>query len=148
MKITRRDLQTVEMQMGPMIDMVFLLLVFFMVSARSVKQEADLGLSLPGTVSQEERLDIPDETRIGIQEDGQIVLNEMRVDSPDNRDLPELYQTLFRFKEAAESNKAEALITLDIADKASHQRVVDVMNVCAKVGISGVTFSTDSEEEN
>ena len=38
MKLRRKDTQAVEMQMGPMIDMVFLLLVFFMVSAKPIKQ--------------------------------------------------------------------------------------------------------------
>ncbi|MFV1995143.1 MAG: biopolymer transporter ExbD, partial [Verrucomicrobiales bacterium] len=33
------------MQMGPMIDMVFLLLVFFMVTAKSIKQESDISLA-------------------------------------------------------------------------------------------------------
>ena len=39
------------MQMGPMIDMVFLLLVFFMVTAKPIKQESHMSLGLPGTVA-------------------------------------------------------------------------------------------------
>ena len=41
----------VEMQMGPMIDMVFLLLVFFIVTAKPIPQESDISLALPGSVS-------------------------------------------------------------------------------------------------
>ncbi len=135
------------MQMGPMIDMVFLLLVFFMVTAKPVKQESDISLGLPGTVSQEEAVEIPDEQRILIQPNGQIVLNEMPVDSPTSTQLPALLGTLIRFKESADANKSEALVTIDADDEASHQRIVDVMNACAKAGISGVTFADSSEEE-
>ena len=60
MQVRRRDQQLVEMQMGPMIDMVFLLLVFFMVTAKPIKQESDISLGLPGTVSAEESVDLPD----------------------------------------------------------------------------------------
>ena len=147
MQLRRKDLQTVEMQMGPMIDMVFLLLVFFMVTAKPIKQESDINLGLPGTVSQEEAVEIPDEQRILIQPSGQVVLNEMPVDSPTSTLLPTLLTTLVRFKESADANKSEALITIDADDEASHQRIVDVLNACAKAGISGVTFADSSEEE-
>ena len=53
--------------MGPMIDMVFLLLVFFMVSAKPITPESDIPMGLPGQVSQEEAVDIPDEARIIIE---------------------------------------------------------------------------------
>ena len=136
------------MQMGPMIDMVFLLLVFFMVTAKPIKQESDINLGLPGTVSQEEAVEIPDEQRISIQPTGQVVLNEMLMDSPTSTALPTLLSTLVRFKESADANKSEALITIDADDEASHQRIVDVLNTCAKAGISGVTFADSSEEED
>lgn len=147
MRLNRRDTQTVEMQMGPMIDMVFLLLVFFMVTAKPVKQESDVSIGLPGTVAQEETLEIPDEQRIVIQSTGQVLLNDLPMDSPSDPNLPALHKTLLRFKEAADANKSEALVTIDAADDARHQRIVDVLNVCAKAGITGVTFADASEEE-
>jgi biopolymer transport protein ExbD len=147
MQIRRKDVQTVEMQMGPMIDMVFLLLVFFMVSAKPVKQESDINIGLPGTVAQEQPLEIPDEQRIHIQPNGQIVLNDQPVDSPQSSELPTLLATLKRFKESTDSNKTEALITIDADDAANHQRIVQVLNACAQAKITGVTFADAAEEE-
>ena len=147
MQIRRRDQQLVEMQMGPMIDMVFLLLVFFMVTARPVKQESDISLGLPGTVAQEEVLDLPDEQRIRIGDDGSIVLNDSTFGEPGDEKLESLVATLKRFKEAADANKSEALVTLDAADGTNHQRIVDVLNACARADITGVTFSDSSGEE-
>jgi biopolymer transport protein ExbD len=92
-------------------------------------------------------VDIPDEQRISIQESGQIVLNDLTVDSPQSRELPALLKTLTRFKESADANKSTALITIDAADRCDHQRIVDVLNVCAQAGIQGVTFSATAEEE-
>jgi biopolymer transport protein ExbD len=146
MQINRRDLQTVEMQMGPMIDMVFLLLVFFMVTAKPIKPEADVGFSLPGTVSQEESVDIPDEQRVDILADGQIVLNELKVDSVNDHELPTLLATLIRFKKAADAAKSDPLVTINPDNACTHRRITDVLNACAKAGITGVTVSDSSEE--
>jgi biopolymer transport protein ExbD len=147
MRLRRKDVQTVEMQMGPMIDMVFLLLVFFMVSAKPIKQESDINIGLPGTVAQEEALEIPDEQRIQIQPNGQILLNDQPMDVPQSPELPTLLTTLKRFKESTNSNKTEALITIDADDAANHQRIVQVLNACAQAKITGVTFADAGEEE-
>ena len=147
MRLSKKDVQTVEMQMGPMIDMVFLLLVFFMVSAKPVKQESDINIGLPGTVAQEEALEIPDEQRIQIQPNGQVVLNDQPMDFPASAEMPALLSTLKRFKESADSNKTEALITIDADDAANHERIVQVLNACAQAKITGVTFANAGEEE-
>jgi len=147
MQVRRRDQQLVEMQMGPMIDMVFLLLVFFMVTAKPVKQESDVSLGLPGTVSAEESVELPDEQRIRIEDDGSIVLNDSVIGPPADSALTGLIATLKRFKESADANKADALVTLDASDGTTQQRIVDVLNACAKADIGGVTFSDSSSEE-
>jgi biopolymer transport protein ExbD len=143
----RTEHPQIDLQIAPMIDVCFLLLFFYILTSKPVKPEADMSMSLPGTVAQEEALDIPDEQRITIQENGQIILNERPVDSPASRDLPTLLTTLTRFKESTDANKGQALITVDAADQSRHQRIVDVLSVCAKAGIKGVTFASATEEE-
>lgn len=147
MQIKRTTHPAVEMQMGPMIDMVFLLLVFFMVTAKPTKQESDINIGLPGTVAQHETLDIPDEQRILIRADGQVLLNELPMDGPADEVLPSLISTLKRFKETAAANKSEALVTIDAEDGSTHQRIVTVLNACAMAEITGITFADSSEEE-
>ncbi len=132
--------------MGPMIDMVFLLLVFFMVTAKPIKQESDISLALPGTVAQDESVDIPDEQQIVINEAGEVILNELKLAEAGDSQMPALFATLKRFKESADANKSEALVTIDAADAALHQRIVDVLNVCAQAEITGVTFADASSE--
>jgi len=132
------------MQMGPMIDMVFLLLVFFMVSAKPVKEESDIQIALPGKQEQSESLEMPDEQRIIISADGSVVLNDLTLAGPNDQKLPELITTMKRFKEAADANKAKALVTLAPVETVPHQRVIDVLNACAVAEIKGVTFDTQS----
>ena len=53
--------EKVGLQIAPLIDVVFLLLIYFMVSSSLKRSEADLGLSLPGQVKQTESVAMPDE---------------------------------------------------------------------------------------
>jgi len=134
------------MQMTPMIDMVFLLLVFFMVSAKPVQPERDIPMGLPGQVAQEEIVDLPDEARVIIEPTGQVVLNEQNLDEPASTSLPELRAVLTRFRLSAENAKTEALVTLAPHDTVPHQRLVDVLNACAEAGIRGVTLAGATDE--
>ena len=143
----RADHPQIELQIAPMIDVCFLLLFFYILTSKPVKPEADVSMTLPGTVSQEESLEIPDEQRITILEDGQVVLNDLPMDEPQSRDLPSLLKTLVRFKEAADANKSEGLVTVDAANDCRHQRIVGVLNACARAGIRGVTFAASEEAE-
>jgi biopolymer transport protein ExbD len=124
-----------------MIDMVFLLLVFFMVTAKQIPLENDINLGLPGSVSQEDPVDIPDEQRIVIDATGRVVLNDLTLAEPGDAEMPSLVSTLTRFREAAENAKSKALVTLDPHDTVPHQRLVDVMGACNRAGIEGLTFA-------
>lgn len=133
--------------MTPMIDMVFLLLVFFMVSAKPVQPERDIPMGLPGQVAQAETVDIPDEARVFIEPSGQVVLNEQNLDTPGSTDLPELRAVLIRFRLSAENARSEALVTLAPHDAVPHQRLVDVLNACAEAGIKGVSLAGGGGDE-
>lgn len=131
-----------ELQIAPLIDVVFLLLIYFMVSARLKRPEADLSLALPGSVSVSTQMEIPDEQIIEVLSDGRIVLNNKVYASQDKSDLEGLEYTLLRYSQAAKLSKTKAMITIAADDDAVHERVVDVLNACAGAGIENVTFGT------
>ncbi|HRZ11150.1 MAG TPA: biopolymer transporter ExbD [Kiritimatiellia bacterium] len=146
MKLRRHPEEKLEIQMTPMIDCVFLLLIFFMVSSTFYRQEADIGFALPGVADQSEAVEIPDEQIIEITADGGVFLNSLQYDSPEDANLPELLKTLIRFKQSADANKVPALLTIAPDNKVKHQRVVDVLNACAAAKIQNVTFTVGEEE--
>jgi biopolymer transport protein ExbD len=146
MRLKRNKLdEKPEIQMTPMIDCVFLLLIFFMVSSTFYRQEADISFSLPGLAEQSEAIEIPDEQVIEITDTGRVLLNDLEYDSSSGSDLPELVRTLTRFREAADASKTPALITIAPADKVKQQRVVDVLNACAAARVQNVTFAVEEE---
>jgi biopolymer transport protein ExbD len=133
--------EKVGLQIAPLIDCVFLLLIYFMVSSSLKRSEADLGLSLPGQVKQSEAISMPDEQVIEVRSDGVIVFNEQQYTDPSRADLAELEQTLLRYREASLLVDSQPQLTIAADKDAVHGRVVDVLNACAGAGIRNVTFA-------
>ncbi len=147
MILRRREEQSIEVQLAPMADIGFLLICFFLISSRPPRYEADLGMTLPGSVSDEVSVEIPEEIRIGIRGDGGVEVNEEIVGAEGDQELKPLIGLLGKFKEAADLNQSRALVTVDAANDSTHQRIVDVLNACSQAGITGVTLSDDTSEE-
>lgn len=146
MKLKRRTVSDkIEIAITPMIDCVFLLLIFFMVTSTLHRQEADISFALPGVAQQADSVEIPDEQIIEIYEDGRIILNGLEYDSPANPELPELTEMLERFRATAAANKVEAMITIAPDPKIRQQRVIDVLNACAAAKVQNVTFAVEEE---
>jgi biopolymer transport protein ExbD len=143
----RREEQPVELQIAPMADIGFLLLCFFIVSSKPPRHEADLGMTLPGSVSDEVSVEMPEEIRIGIKPDGAVEVNEEVIGKPGDQEMRPLVTMLGKFKESADLNHNKALVTVDADNGSTHQRIVDVLNACGLAGITGVTLADDTTEE-
>ena len=126
-----------------MLDIVFLLLIYFMVTAAFVKEEADISMSLPSRVQQSEPLDMPEEQVLDIMADGTVRLNGQPFDDAFSAHLPQLTRTLTRFRQAAEDAQVPAFIVVQAHDDAAHQRIIDVLNACAVAEISLVSVNLE-----
>jgi len=133
-------------QIAPMIDVVFVIMLFFMVMAGAVKVENELNTTLPGTAPTDSTTDMPDEQIISIAEDGTVSLNEEPFDTPASKDLPSLAATLMRLKQTSDASRTPTIVTLVSAPKAKYDRTVDVLDVLARVKIENVTFTVSEEE--
>ena len=140
MKFRRQALEEVNVNPTPLIDVVFLLLIYFMVTSSLKKSESDLGITLPGTVQQSGPVEMPDEQIIEVLTDGSVVLNDTVYGADGSKEMPALLLKLMRFKDACDAAKIKAMITIQAEDTAKHERVMDVMNACAAAEIRNITF--------
>ena len=145
MKFSLQDASDPELDVSSLIDMVFLLLIYFMVTASLVRSEGDLGITLPGVLQQSVAVDMPDEQIVEVRESGRVFLNGLEFGSFDSHELHDLENTLLRYRLATDASKNKALLTIWADDNAMHQRIIDVMNACAEAGIENVTFSSSME---
>jgi len=135
-------------QIAPMIDVVFVIMLFFMVMAGAIKVERELKTQLPGIGTPALNNDDtpPDEIIVTVEETGVVTLNEEEFDSPENKTLPNFTGTLMKLKQEADSRNAKVMVTIQAEEQARYERVIDVLNAMAKARIGNVTFTVGGEE--
>lgn len=131
-----------EFEITPLIDVVFLLLVYFMVTATILREEADLSISLPAIVDTPTQPQESEELIIDIQSNGQVVVNGVRVDDPTVREMPELTAVLNDTRALADALGSRATVVIQASEDSRHQRTIDVLNATAGAGIRFVTFGS------
>ena len=94
MKLKLPEEEEPELSISPLIDMTFLLLIYFICTCTLITPEADLGIRLPGMVAQATTVDMPDEQIIEVRHNGQVFLNDKEYDNSTSQDLPELQRVL------------------------------------------------------
>jgi len=136
----------VGFQIAPMIDVVFVIMLFFMVMAGAVKVEHELKTTLPGNVETAQETEMPDELTIGVAENGQVTLNDEPISTPTDKELNQLYQEMMRARQNADSGKTKLLVTVQAEETARYERVINVLDILAKAEVSNVTFATAEPE--
>ena len=122
----------VNINMGPLVDMVFLLLIFFVVTTSFVKETGiDVQRSTAATAEMKERGNI----MLGISADGQVYMEGKRIDVRSVRALIE--------RALAEDPESGVVI---VADKDSNTgTVVQAMDQCRLAGAKNVSLAAKRE---
>ena len=134
-----------KLEISSLIDICFLLLIYFLVTSTLVPRETDLDMRLPAQVLSDATPEL-DPLFIRIDGNGMIFLNtgpaqETMDTDPDDRDVPMLLSRLRLSADAARSAGETPIVQIYADGNASQQRVIDVLNALAKAGISSVTFT-------
>lgn len=134
-----------ELNISSMIDICFLLLIYFLVTTTLKKKEMDLQMALPSAAPTDEQPDIQP-MFIKIDVNGSIYINsgpaqEILDTDAGSRQLPQLAQRLEMYASATRAADQQPLVQLYVEGDAKQQRVVDVLNALAKEKIAKVTFT-------
>lgn len=132
-------------QIAPMIDVVFVIMLFFMVMAGQVQKEQELKLKLPGRTVASEEVEAIEETQIRVLESGDVLLNDEPMGAPGDAKLVEMTATLIRLKQASDDARSKVVCTIVADELAPFQRVVDVLNSLSVARIANVTFEVPAE---
>lgn len=133
MNFSRAEEDRLEVNLTPLIDVVFLLLIFFMVTT-TFNQQAELRVDLPEASSEEQALEIiPIE--ITIDPAGNYFVNGQNLAK---NDATALFQSLQKIV-AGDKDKS-VIIRADA--NTPHQAVVTAMDTVSKVGVSKLSIAT------
>ena len=118
-----------------LIDVVFLLLIFFMVST-TFERQAFMKVDLPEASAVEDRTDVPEQLELVIDSEGRMYLNDMRLIDSTEKTIRAAMQ------EAAGDDRSLPLILR--ADRMTpHHYVVTAMDVAAQLGFHNLSIATD-----
>lgn len=138
MKFNRHLPAPAPMNLVPMIDVLFLLLAFFIISWQFSQSETELNVSVPTA----------EEGAESTRQRGEIIVNiladlSLRVEGQEVS-LPELQEKLTSI---AKDNKNQP-VRLRGDASVPYQRMVDVIDTCQKAGIWNISFASQAPKEN
>ena len=132
-RLIHSDTTTLGFQIAPMIDVVFVIMLF-------------LKAKLPGPDNLTQLIKFPaEEITIGILEDGTVTMNDEAFDSPQDKALPSLTTTLHRLAQSSARQKQDVLVTIQAEEQATYERVIDVLNSLHRAAIQNVTFTVGTQ---
>ena len=135
MRIQRRRLKKARIEIIPMIDTIFFLLVFFMISTLSMSQFKGMPVNLPKAASGQQA---PAESAaISIDKDDRIFLDKEPVDKAA---LGE------RLRQQLGKN-AELLVVINADDGVAHGRVVEVMDIARDANVAKMAIAVKPKEQ-
>lgn len=136
MKFTNRPLHPIAIQLAPMIDILLLLLSFFIISWQFSQSETELNVSVPTAQEGAEPERVRGEIIINVLADSSIKVEGVVVDREQLRaKLAEI---------AGEYRNQPVRIRGD--GGVAYQRIVEVIDTCQKAGIWNISFATQRPE--
>jgi biopolymer transport protein ExbD len=135
MRIQRRSIKKARIEIIPMIDTIFFLLVFFMISTLSMSQFKGMPVNLPKAASGQQA---PAESAaITIDKDGRLFLNQQAIDKAALGEA--LSQQL--------TKNAEMLVVINADDGVQHGQVVEVMDIARSANVAKMAIAVKPKEQ-
>lgn len=138
MKFPRQPVEEASVNLTPLIDVVFLLLIFFMVSTTFTK-ERELTVDLP-EANAETAAEPPKAIEVEVSHDGEYAINGKRLV---NRDPETIRRVLIDVAEG--DTNVPFIISADRSTP--YQAVVTVMDVAGQLGFSQQSLKTQAPAE-
>lgn len=134
MRLQRRSLKKARIEIIPMIDTIFFLLVFFMISTLSMARFRGVQVNLPKAASGSQA---PAESvTVTLTKEGQLFLDKEEVGRES------LLQSL---RQRLEKN-SELLIIINADDGVQHGKVVEIMDEARQAGVAKLSIAVKPKE--
>jgi len=132
MKFREAEAEEDRLELTPLIDCVFLLLIFFLVTTSFYKLERELQVNLPqSSEGAEKSEETPSEIIINVMRDGVLYVNRKKMTVDELRET--LKKTLKDFPNIPVVIRGDAL--------AYHKQIVAVMTICKETNVGSLSIS-------
>ena len=119
-------------QLAPLVDVLLLLLIFFLLTWSAARNENELDVKVPKASAAKEKAAPIGDVVVNVKSDGTVVVNRRTLTAAQ---LTELLQGL------AQLNPDQAVVIR--GDEAgAYKNIIGVLNICSEAGITNVAFAT------
>lgn len=137
MRFRRRSApEFIGFQIAPMVDVLIVLLCFFIATWSFARKEMELDVKVPAAQSAKEPVSTVNQTVLNVKQDGTVVWNRKPVSQDEL--LPRLESLARLYPDYA--------IILRGDERAAYKAIVSVLDTCRAAGIWNVAFATDTVE--
>lgn len=137
MKFQKSQLEPAGMQLAPMIDIVFLLLIFFIVTWQFSRSETEMKISVPSSQEGADPKRVLGEIIVNVRANGEVVVEGQVMSQA------QLKQKLSAIAKQHQNQP----VRLRGDSKAEYQTIVEVIDTCQKAGIWNISFATQRRKE-
>ena len=128
----RAQLHHPGIQLAPLVDVLLLLLIFFLLTWNAARNENELDVKVPKASAAKEKSAPVGDVVVNVKADGNVVVNRRTLTSAELTDL---------LKSLVQLNSEQAVIIR--GDEAgAYKNIIGVLNICTDAGITNVAFAT------
>ena len=119
-------------QLAPLVDVLLLLLIFFLLTWNAARTENELDVKVPKASAAKEKSAPIGDVVVNVKADGNVVVNRRTLRGPE---LTELLKSLIQLN-------SEQAVVIRGDEAGAYKNIVDVLNICTEAGITNVAFAT------
>ena len=119
-------------QLAPLVDVLLLLLIFFLLTWNAARNENELDVKVPKAAAAKEKMAPIGDVVVNVKSDGAIVVNRRPLSEAE---LSELLKGLVQLN-------AEQAVVIRGDETGAYKFIVGVLNICTEAGVTNVAFAT------
>jgi len=119
-------------QLAPLVDVLLLLLIFFLLTWNAARNENELDVKVPKASAAKDKPAPIGDVVVNVKTDGNVVVNRRTLTSAE---LTELLKGLVQLN-------SEQAVVIRGDEAGAYKNIIGVLNICTEAGITNVAFAT------
>jgi biopolymer transport protein ExbD len=119
-------------QLAPLVDVLLLLLIFFLMTWNAARNENELDVKVPKASAAKEKAAPIGDVVVNVKADGNVVVNRRTLNSSE---LTEMLKNLVQLY-------PDQAVVIRGDESGAYKNIVSVLNVCSEAGVTNVAFAT------
>jgi biopolymer transport protein ExbD len=128
----RAPLQHPGIQLAPLVDVLLLLLIFFLMTWNAARNENELDVRVPKASAAKEKTAPIGDVVVNVKADGNVVVNRRTLTGAE---LSELLKNLVQLS-------PEQAVVIRGDEAGAYKNIIGVLNICSEAGVTNVAFAT------